>query len=81
MVLFLYTYTLGADEFFSRLFEESDYEREAANLAKLVLSVCCSVLQCVAGCCSVLQGVAVCCNVLQCIAVRCSESQCDADQL
>ena len=36
------------------------------------LSVCCSVLQCVAVCCSVLQCVAVCCSVLQCVAVCCS---------
>ena len=34
------------------------------------LSVCCSVLQCVAVCCSVLQCVAVCCSVLQCVAAR-----------
>jgi len=29
------------------------------------VSVCCSVLKCVAVCCSVLQYVAMCCNVLQ----------------
>ena len=34
-----------------------------------LLTVCCSVLQCVAVCCSVLQCVAVCCSVLQCVAV------------
>jgi len=31
----------------------------------LQLTVCCSVLQCVAACCSVLRYVAVCCSVLQ----------------
>ena len=36
------------------------------------VSVCCSVLQCVAVCCSVLQCGAVCCSVLQCVAVCCS---------
>ena len=35
----------------------------------MVLSVCCSVLQCVAVCCNALQCVAVCCSVLPCIAV------------
>jgi len=40
------------------------------------LSLCCSVLQCVAVCCSVLQCVAVCCSVLQCVAVCCSALQC-----
>ena len=47
----------------------------------LVLSVCCSVLQClqcVAVCCSVLQCVAVCCSVLQCATVCCSVLQCAA---
>jgi len=34
-----------------------------------MLSICCSVLQCVAVCCSVLQCVAVCCSVAQCVAV------------
>ena len=35
------------------------------------LSMCCSVLQCVAVCCSVSQCVAVCCSVLQCVAGWC----------
>ena len=51
------------------------YEREVSDLAKLVLSVCCSVLQCVVVCCSVLQRVAACCNVLQFVAVCCSVLQ------
>ena len=33
------------------------------------LTVCFSVLQCVAVCCSVLQCVVVYCSVLQCVAV------------
>jgi len=37
------------------------------NLVYDVISVCCSVLQCVAVCCSVLQCAAVCCSVLQCV--------------
>jgi len=40
------------------------------------LSVCCSVLQCVAVCCSVLQCVAVCCSALQCAAVCWSVLEC-----
>ena len=36
------------------------------------LSICCSVLQCVAVCCSVLQRVAVCCSMLQHVAACCS---------
>jgi len=39
------------------------------------LTVCCSVLQCVAVCCSVFQCVAVCCSLLQCVAVCCSVLQ------
>ena len=35
------------------------------------VAVCCSVLQCVAMCCTSLQCVAVCCNVLQCVALCC----------
>jgi len=31
------------------------------------LTLCCSVLQCVAVCCSVLQCVVVCCSVLKCV--------------
>jgi len=42
------------------------------------LTVCCSVLQCVAVCCSVLQCVAVCCSVLQCVAVWCCVVLCVA---
>ena len=42
------------------------------------LSVCCSVVQCIAVYCSVLQCVAVCCSVLQCGAVHCSALQCVA---
>ena len=37
------------------------------------VTVCCSVLQGVAGCCSVLpcdKGVAGCCRLLQCVALR-----------
>jgi len=45
-----------------------------------VLSLCCSVLQCVAVCCSVLQCVAVCCSALQCVTVCCSVLQCIAIQ-
>jgi len=41
------------------------------SMTRQRLTVCCSVLQCVAVCCSVLQCVAVCCSVLQCVAVRC----------
>ena len=37
-----------------------------------LLTVCCSVLQCVAACCS------VCCSVMLCVAVRCNALQCDA---
>jgi len=37
--------------------------------AKATATVCCNVLQCIAGCCRVLQCVAVCCSVLQCVAV------------
>jgi len=41
----------------------------AARIAQqrrlLGVSMCCSVLQCVAVCCSVLQCVAVCCSVMQ----------------
>ena len=39
------------------------------------VTVCCSVLQCVAVYCSVFQGVTVCCSVLQCVAVCCSVLQ------
>ena len=45
------------------------------------MTVCCSVLQCIAVCycvavsCSVLQCVAVCYSVLQCVAVCCSVVQ------
>ena len=42
------------------------------------VAVCCSVLHCVAVCCSVLQRDAVCCSVLQCVAVCCSVLQCVA---
>ena len=45
------------------------------------ISVCCSVLQCVAVCCSVLQCLVVSCSVLQllqCGAVCCSALQCGA---
>jgi len=34
------------------------------------LTVCCSVLQCVAVCCNVLQGVAGCCRVLRSVMHR-----------
>jgi len=44
----------------------------------LLLTVFCSVLQCVAVRCSVLQCVAACCSVLQCVAVCCSVLQCAA---
>jgi len=40
----------------------------------VLISVCRSVLQCVAVCCSVLQCVAVCCSALQCVAVRIFDS-------
>ena len=45
---------------------------------KVVIAVCCSVLQCVAVCCRVLPCVAVCCRVLQCVAVCCSVLPCVA---
>jgi len=44
----------------------------------LSVSVCCSVMQCVAVCCSVLQYVAARCNFLQCVDVWCSVLQCSA---
>ena len=37
----------------------------------IMLQVCCSVLQCVAGWCSVVRGGAGCCSLLQCVAECC----------
>ena len=48
------------------------------HVRKLIIIVCCSVLQRVAVCYSVLQCVAVCCSVLQCVAVCYSVLQCVA---
>jgi len=39
------------------------------------ITVCCSMLQCVAVYCSLLQYIAVCISVLQCVAVYCSVLQ------
>jgi len=45
---------------------------------RLVVELCCSVLQCVVVWCNALHCVAVCCRVLYCVAVCCSALQCDA---
>jgi len=65
---------------FAEGFGNSESQRETHT--RPTLSVCCSVLQCVAVCCSALQCAAVCCSepfrVLPCVAVCCSVLQCDA---
>ena len=43
--------------------------------AQLLVSPCCSVLQCTAVCCSVLQCAVVCCSALWCVAMHCSVLQ------
>ena len=63
------------------------------SVAAVFYTVCCSLLECVAGSCSVMKErdyecllvisfimycAAVCCSVLQCIAVCCSVLQCVA---
>ena len=40
-------------------------EESSESEQSRIVSVCCSVLQCVAVCCSVLQCVAVCCSMSQ----------------
>jgi len=56
----------------------ADFESFHRFLVALVISLCCSMLQCVAVCCSVLQCVSVCCSMSQCVVVRCSVLQCVA---
>ena len=46
-------------------------EDDVKLTSKALPSVCCSVLQCIAGCCSVLQHVAGGCSVLQRVAACC----------
>jgi len=53
-----------------------DGEKEVLKVCVWEVSMCCSVLQCVAVCCSVLQCVAVGCSGLQCVAVGYSKLQC-----
>ena len=52
--------------------------KEASHLYLARITVCCSVLQCIAVRCSVLQCVAVCCSVLQCVTVCCGVLRCVA---
>ena len=70
----IYTHTQSSFMPFQKYIEKllsipGAYEDPAGSF-----SVCCSVLQCVAGCCSMLQSVAVCCSVLQCVVVCCGRA-------
>ena len=62
--------------------------REIPCCESAIISLCCSVLQCVVVCCTELQSVvaccesaiiSLCCSVLQCAAVYCSVLQCVAE--
>ena len=83
----LYSYFVWSISTFPENFSGEETYRQLADTPalsvlvmwgeKVVVAVCCSVLQCVAAYCSVLQKVAVCCSVLQCVTVCCSVLQCD----